>query len=955
MDEATQQQIDELNRKLAGLEALRGDLIDEEAYHSRQVQYLAKIEELRQVQTGGGAYFEGNIYTNGGDLVARDKVVQVYPAPDPQQQAEHKLELARQAYLSELGATCQALPLAALGEDDSSAAQITLDQMYIDLDTTTKVKKEKQPEKTSEQELRFILPGEDERLLPALEAAAQYDHLVLLGDPGSGKSTFVKRLAAWLAAAGSGQAIPPIGIDPTLTPILITLRDLAPRLRNLALEGLPANQRQARLLEALHEQIGAELALLGKGSPAYAEGLLDVLRGRHCLLVLDGLDEVPNALRQLVHETVSAVIRSYRVERILITCRIRSYAGKAVFSGFTAFTLAPFDAEKIRRFAQAWYNTQLQNHKIAGQEQADRRADSLARAALDLRELASNPMLLTSMAIIHQRDIGLPEQRVRLYQLVVDVLIRRWQTHRAGEVALSKELAAFLKDDLKLRTTLERLGYEAHKASAGRENESDSGDLLRMKALEVLDEPGCLGEIGLANEFLDYVDVRAGLLVGRGGELARPASYGFPHRSLQEYLAGCHIIGQRDLVRALYAHAAEGEGWDLAVQLGLEELYYNRRGTNSLLDLAYQLCTSCGADTSQQQRALLWSGQAAALTGAATIRQDTGRPDGGEDYLERIRAKLIQVMAGQLIPLERCEAGNALARLGDPRLEVMSMEEMQLCRVPAGKFWMGSEDIKEDEKPQHEVDLPYDFWISQYPVTNAQFKQFIEAGGYECGEYWGEALAHGFWSVEGFKGRFVSIPRRSSVKVGGVFDLPNHPVVNVSWYEALAFCRWLEGTWAAGSGPEGEIIEGISAKRLQVLLPSEAEWEKSARGWQDRREYPWGEEFDPEHSNTGETGIGATSAVGCFPQGASPYGAQEMSGSVWEWTRSLYVDYPYQNFRKRENLSEKPDQIRVLRGGSWDNDEEFARCSSRDENFPHLFYYGLGFRVVVCPILSSDL
>ncbi len=180
--------------------------------------------------------------------------------------------------------------------------------------------------------------------------------------------------------------------------------------------------------------------------------------------------------------------------------------------------------------------------------------------------------------------------------------------------------------------------------------------------------------------------------------------------------------------------------------------------------------------------------------------------------------------------------------------------------------------------------------------------------------------------------------------------MPNHPVVNVSWHDALAYCGWLSKRLEESDKTPSPLAESLREGRMRITLPSEAEWEKAARG-SDGRLYPWGDdEPDPDRANYADTGIGFTSAVGCFPAGATPDdgiddGIMDLAGNVWEWTRSKRRDYPYVPDDGREALDDKTAS-RVLRGGSFVNPAYVLRASDRIDFRPEVDADFFGFRVV---------
>jgi formylglycine-generating enzyme required for sulfatase activity len=217
-----------------------------------------------------------------------------------------------------------------------------------------------------------------------------------------------------------------------------------------------------------------------------------------------------------------------------------------------------------------------------------------------------------------------------------------------------------------------------------------------------------------------------------------------------------------------------------------------------------------------------------------------------------------------------------------------------MVEIPAGPFTMGNDAGADDEAPAHEVDLPA-FEIDKFEVTNADFAQFVEATGHQ---------------TDAEKAGLSRIWRDAAE------GKDNHPVVYVSWNDAVAYCEWV-------------------GKRL----PTEAEWEKAARGT-DGRIYAWGNDYEASKLNGKDSGLRGTVAVGSFSGGASPYGAEDMAGNVWEWTADWYEAYPGSSFQSPYYGG----QYRVLRGGGWFETAEFVRTTTRNATSDTAPNDDLGFR-----------
>lgn len=243
----------------------------------------------------------------------------------------------------------------------------------------------------------------------------------------------------------------------------------------------------------------------------------------------------------------------------------------------------------------------------------------------------------------------------------------------------------------------------------------------------------------------------------------------------------------------------------------------------------------------------------------------------------------------------------------------MGTPEQDLSRL--AKAYGGTRESYREESPQHRVSVPA-FAMAQTPVTTALYAAFVAAS--DARAPWG----------------------------AGEPALRDHPVTDVSWEEAQAFCAWLTEVRAQHSHESHRIDRspGANAAPLRVRLPTEAEWEYAARG-ADGRTFPWGDTWDVTVANTRESGLGTTTAVGTYLAGASPFGLLDMAGNVWEWTASLDTLYPYQPHDGRE-APEAPGR-RILRGGCYANPHGFARCACRFRLLPGVRNAFLGFRIVL--------
>jgi formylglycine-generating enzyme required for sulfatase activity len=312
---------------------------------------------------------------------------------------------------------------------------------------------------------------------------------------------------------------------------------------------------------------------------------------------------------------------------------------------------------------------------------------------------------------------------------------------------------------------------------------------------------------------------------------------------------------------------------------------------------------------------------------------------------------------------DRVQAGVYLGWLGDPRPGVCTLP-LQMVRIEGGEFVIG---ILPEEEEAYVQDFKYDypdvdedtlrnltrnqindqplklpsFELARFPLTNAQWKLFLDGDGYNPNAPWWDEAGRAWLLRDDHATEGLQAYQRRDHKQHPEFwhderlgiARPNHPVVGISWYEAVAFCRWL--TQHQGYNPDGYVY----------LLPSEAEWEYAARR-ATRRTYPWGdEEPDGERANFQQTHNGTT-AVGCFAPGATQEdGLHDLAGNVWEWTRSEYRKYPYDPADGREDMNNPAGKTLVLRGGGWNVHSFYLRASIRNYGAPDYYLFSVGCRV----------
>jgi formylglycine-generating enzyme required for sulfatase activity/SAM-dependent methyltransferase len=821
----------------------------------------------------------------------------------------------KKTYLFRLRERAQAFYIYGLDERRRVVQQAghTLDPVaiYQPLYTSIRVPVASEPETERE---RVLVQEPETRPLTLLEVVGQEPRVMVLGSHGTGKSMFLRYLALSLIEHREGKELKvsaepyPDWMHGALFPLWIDLAEFA------------SSEFEQETAEGLCAFIAHHLDI-------FADQLWNqVLAPGGVLLLLDGLEWAPEATSAFLRCLDAAWLdqSSHGSSCVVVTSQPYVDADRSpakFLPNYVRVVLEPWDLDQLDSFVRSWY-AELQRREWLDAESA---RDLPGRLCSALRRdrvhsIASRPSLMTLIALLHTLDGRLPIDDGLFLHELIELAFATWSEGREeGERDLGQ-----LFDVQGLRSAISALTFQGYSRLADQEGPVEFSESDIRAALVHVSRDGRWEAV---HDMARRMMMRPYLLDERAAGV-----YTFIDLNLQAYAAARHLSIQPDLPALIVGLAMDCPNrWRRVILFTLSRLAAVQEDLPGALEVVEALIEPWSLASDQELSSqgiwrLVW------LAGEALIQLDASCDLwSAAQTLESVQGALTDLLQrGRLDPAQRSRVGQILDRLpgGDPRSGV-TLAAPLWCQVPESAFWFG-----EDEEAEIvELDT---FWISRYPVTNAQYAVFVGATSHKAPSHW-----HGSHPPPG---------------------LGNHPVVHVTWDDVSAYCAWwnarLPGAqfnlWSPQEQPAAQPIP----RDGQFRLPSSAEWEKASRGGLviprrtggalvdnplPRRRYPWGDswalstmqaEGDERRCNVAESNLGTTTPVGMYPDGASPYGVMDVAGNVWEWC---------------QDWADTEHRYKIRRGGAFRYSHEHARCSAFDRSHPNLAWPYVGFRVVLGP------
>lgn len=824
--------------------------------------------------------------------------------------------------------------------DENINKHIPVENTYIKYEDAMKYKIEKKLTELIHQGKEYLYPNVEERpliisppwndgikenywVLSVLDIVSLYDQVVLLGGPGSGKSTTLRHLTVGLINNYFNKIDNSIEItlsnylyDNKFIPIYIEMRDFS--------KWLNVNKRKKITLLEIKEY--AKGFLQTNTNENDLEIFWSCIKENRVLFIFDGLDEIysENTEYSITKEKLIGAVHQIRGEikesKILFSSRIGEYIDYEL-PNFKKVNMMSMDRHKIQELISKTYC--YNSESITG-EQINGFIEEMSEKSLN-EDIVGNPLLLSLIiAIAMNQSDGknrLPNEKSQILYEGIKLLIGRWYS----DEAMPTFFETYTSDEI-----LQKLKLFAY-------NTNENG-LISFKELFIFLKT----DRNNSTEILDYLVRRAGLIIQKGEE------YEFAHKSFRSYLAASYIVESADCLKYLTTDSRNNflrqhETTSLAIDILFDKIKEIKNNDNSVAMLWNII--NLLIDEGKTEWDIWLAGKI--LSSREYLLLDT-KIRFQDEIINMLKEKLLKVFLLQgdfahqdLDMNKRIECGIVLGKLGDVRLGVgvcNGIPEIEWCDIQEGRFIYGIKEstINEVRKtpwgkncvftrelPVQEVYVNH-FQISKYPITVLQFKSFVEdeQGYYSYRWYDWSEVAEEFY--------FEHINNR-------VFDLndkhniDNYPMTYVSFIEAVAFCKWLS-----------------MKSNCNIRLPSEVEWEYVAK--MQNEIFTWGDEYSSMQCNGLSTNIGRVCPVGSFfiPQNDFPI---DMCGNTWEWTQTYYTeDHREDGVNTIINI-DRNDQIKkeyliADRGGSFLNGPNCMRTSFRGRDPVDARADRHGFRIV---------